>query len=116
MAAVLLAASRSNWYAEFASSLPITGVDGTMRRRLKDSPAAQSSRIKTGTLKDSVAIAGYVRDIHHQQWIVVAMINAEAAEKARPVLDTLIDWVAAGAINDDNHSVARSSSPQAPLP
>ena len=116
MAAILLAASRSNWYAEFASSLPITGVDGTMRRRLKDSPAAQSSRIKTGTLKDSVAIAGYVRDIHHQQWIVVAMINAEAAEKARPVLDTLIDWVAAGAINDDNHSVARSSSPQAPLP
>ena len=96
MAALLLAGAHSNWYPEFASSLPLAGMDGTMRRRLKNSPAAQHARIKTGTLKDSIAIAGYVRDIHDQNWIVVAMINNEAAENARAALDLLINWVAIG--------------------
>ena len=42
---------------EFVSSLPIVGVDGTMRRR---SGAAGSAHIKTGLLADTRAIAGYV--------------------------------------------------------
>ncbi|MFZ6864167.1 D-alanyl-D-alanine carboxypeptidase/D-alanyl-D-alanine endopeptidase [Undibacterium sp. Ji67W] len=96
MAALLLDGARSNWYPEFASSLPVAGMDGTMRKRLKDSPAAQNARIKTGTLKDSVAIAGYVRDVNGQNWVVVAMINTDAAGKARTALDTLINWVASG--------------------
>ena len=96
MAGLLLAATHSNWFPEFASSLPIAGTDGTMRKRLKDSPAAQNARIKTGTLKDSVAIAGYIRDMHNQNWIIVAMINSETAEKARTALDVLIDWIATG--------------------
>ena len=107
MAALLLAGAHSNWYPEFASYLPLAGMDGTMRRRLKDSPAAQHARIKTGTLKDSIAIAGYVRDIHDQNWIVVAMVNSAAAENARPALDLLINWVAIGCdgINSEQSAI-----------
>ena len=96
MAGVLQAAARSNWYPEFASSLPIAAMDGTMRRRLKGGPAEQRARVKTGTLKDVVAVAGYVRDTSDQQWVVVAMINHEEAVKAKPALDELLNWVAAG--------------------
>jgi len=96
MAGLLQAGARSNWYAEFASSLPVAAMDGTMRRRLKGGPAELRARIKTGTLKDVVAIAGYVRDINEQQWVVVAMINHEEAVKAKAALDELINWVAAG--------------------
>lgn len=96
MASLLQVAARSNWYPEFASSLPVAAMDGTMRRRLKGSPAELRARIKTGTLKDVVAIAGFVRDTSDQPWVVVAMINHEEAGKAKAALDELINWVAAG--------------------
>ncbi|CAN5739822.1 D-alanyl-D-alanine carboxypeptidase/D-alanyl-D-alanine-endopeptidase [soil metagenome] len=98
LSGVLLAATRSHWFAEFASSLPIVALDGTMKKRLKGSLIAGNARIKTGTLKDAVAIAGYVRDANDANWIVVGIINSEALDKtkARSVLDELISWVAAG--------------------
>src|SRR5205085_8145765 len=73
LAGVLLAGQRSNWAPEFQASMPIVAIDGTMRRRLHDSPAAGRARMKTGTLKDVVAIAGYVTDAGGRQCVVVAM-------------------------------------------
>ena len=94
LASALQVAARSNWFAEFSSSFPIVAIDGAMRKRLRESPAAGRARIKTGTLRDAVAIAGYVRDVRNQDWIVVAFINDPEARKGRPALDALIDWVA----------------------
>lgn len=96
MALLLRAGSQSLWAPEFLSSLPIAAVDGTMWRRLRDSPAASRARIKTGTLKNVVAIAGYAPDAHQRQCVVVAMINHDLAGSSagRAVLDALIDWLA----------------------
>ena len=94
MASLLKVGASSPWYAEFASSLPIVGIDGTMRMRLKNAVGIGRARIKTGSLRDTAAIAGYVRDSHDQDWIVVAFINADDAKRSRPVLDALIEWVA----------------------
>ena len=93
---LLKAGLRSDWAPEFQASMPIVAVDGTMRRRLADSPAAGHARMKTGTLTGVVAIAGYVRDATGQQCVVVAMINDEhvADGKGRAVLDALVDWAA----------------------
>lgn len=44
---------------EFLSSLPIAGVDGTLKKRMKNSPAERWVRAKTGYLTDVVALAGY---------------------------------------------------------
>jgi len=96
LASLLQLGARSNWFAEFASSLPIVAIDGAMRKRLRESPAAGRARIKTGTLRDAVAVAGYVRDVRNQDWVVVAFINDPLASKGRPALDALIDWVASG--------------------
>jgi D-alanyl-D-alanine carboxypeptidase/D-alanyl-D-alanine-endopeptidase (penicillin-binding protein 4) len=96
LASALQVAARSNWFAEFASSLPIVAIDGAMRKRLRESPASGRARIKTGTLRDAVAVAGYVRDVRNQDWIVVSFINDPEARKGRPTLDALIDWVASG--------------------
>jgi D-alanyl-D-alanine carboxypeptidase/D-alanyl-D-alanine-endopeptidase (penicillin-binding protein 4) len=96
LGALLKAGQRSAWAPEFLASMPIVAVDGTMRRRLKDSPAAGHARMKTGALSNVVAIAGYVRDALGQQCVVVAMINSDRVGdgKGRAVLDTLVDWVA----------------------
>jgi D-alanyl-D-alanine carboxypeptidase/D-alanyl-D-alanine-endopeptidase (penicillin-binding protein 4) len=96
LARLLQAGQRSNWAPEFQASMPIVAVDGTMRRRLKDSPAASHARMKTGTLRDVVAVAGYVNDASGQQCVVVAMINSDlvGGGKGTAVLDALVDWVA----------------------
>ncbi|MFZ6843702.1 D-alanyl-D-alanine carboxypeptidase/D-alanyl-D-alanine endopeptidase [Undibacterium sp. RuTC16W] len=104
MAQLLKIGTTSNWYAEFATSLPIVAIDGTMRKRLKDTPLEGRARIKTGTLQDATAIAGYVRDVQNKTWIVVAMVNHSDAGKARPALDELIYWVATSQINQANQT------------
>ena len=96
MGMLLNAGLRSKWAPEFMASLPIAGVDGTLRRRLKDSVAVERARMKTGTLRNVTAIAGYVPDANGQMCVVVAMINTERSTegKGRQVLDALVDWVA----------------------
>ena len=96
MAGLLQAAQRSNWAPEFQASMPIAAVDGTMRRRLHDSPAASRARLKTGTLSNAVALAGYVPDADGRQCVLVAFVNSDRVSngRGRTVLDALVDWVA----------------------
>jgi len=75
---------------EFVSSLPIVGIDGTMRRR---TGAAGSAHIKTGLLADSRAIAGYVLAASGRRYVIVALINHPNAGAAQPALDALLNWV-----------------------
>jgi serine-type D-Ala-D-Ala carboxypeptidase/endopeptidase (penicillin-binding protein 4) len=79
---------------ELLMSLPVAGVDGTMRRRLKGTPAEGWARLKTGTLRNVTALAGTVRDSKGGTWVVAAMVNHEEAAKGRAVLDALMAWVA----------------------
>ncbi|WII72792.1 D-alanyl-D-alanine carboxypeptidase/D-alanyl-D-alanine-endopeptidase [Bdellovibrio sp. 22V] len=44
---------------EFLTSLPIAGVDGTLKKRMKNSPAERWVRAKTGFLTNVVSLAGY---------------------------------------------------------
>jgi D-alanyl-D-alanine carboxypeptidase/D-alanyl-D-alanine-endopeptidase (penicillin-binding protein 4) len=44
---------------EFLASLPIAGVDGTLRRRLRNTPAERFIRAKTGYVDGVVTLAGY---------------------------------------------------------
>ncbi|MBL7544931.1 MAG: D-alanyl-D-alanine carboxypeptidase/D-alanyl-D-alanine-endopeptidase [Bdellovibrionaceae bacterium] len=46
-------------FPEFLSSLPISGVDGTLKRRMKNEPAERWVRAKTGFLTGVVSLAGY---------------------------------------------------------
>ncbi|RZA32615.1 MAG: D-alanyl-D-alanine carboxypeptidase/D-alanyl-D-alanine-endopeptidase [Lysobacteraceae bacterium] len=96
MAYLLQAGLRSNWAPEFQASMPIAGIDGTLRRRLQGSAAAGRARLKTGTLRNVVALAGYVPDANGVQNVFVAMVNSEDAGngRGRAVLDALVDWVA----------------------
>lgn len=79
---------------ELLDSLPIAGVDGTLSRRLKGGPAEGRARLKTGTLRNVVALAGYVQDSRNKPWVLVAIINDEQAPaKGRPVLDAAVEWI-----------------------
>ncbi len=94
MARAIEAAINGPHAPELLMSLPLAGVDGTMRRRLKGTRAEGWARLKTGTLKNVTALAGTVRDTRGDTWVVAAFINHDDAAKGRPVLDALIEWVA----------------------
>jgi D-alanyl-D-alanine carboxypeptidase/D-alanyl-D-alanine-endopeptidase (penicillin-binding protein 4) len=96
MGGLLQAGLRSNWAPEFQASMPIAAMDGTMRRRLVDSPAAGRARLKTGTMSDVVALAGYVPDADGRLCVLVAVVNSDRVGngRGRAVLDALVDWVA----------------------
>jgi D-alanyl-D-alanine carboxypeptidase/D-alanyl-D-alanine-endopeptidase (penicillin-binding protein 4) len=101
LGSLLRAGLRSNWAPEFMASMPIAATDGTMRRRLNGSPAAGRARLKTGTLRNVVAVAGYVPDANGVQNVVVAMVNDELAGdgRGRAVVDALVDWVAKSGVS-----------------
>ena len=105
LAAVLLSASRNVLAPEYLSSLPLAAVDGSMRLRLKDSPAAGRARIKTGTLNGVFGVAGYVPDAAGRMNIVVGLLNHETTGNAtgRAILDALIDWVARSGATPSAH-------------
>ena len=108
LASALAVAAQGRHIADLTMSLPTVGVDGTMRNRLKDSPAAGWARLKTGTLRNVVALAGYMRDAQGWPWAVAMMINDEQrASRGRPALDALVDHIA-------RHGLAAPALPPGP--
>ena len=111
MGGLLKAGLRSNWAPEFQASMPIAAMDGTLRRRLQGTLAAGRARMKTGTLRNVVALAGYVPDTSGVQNVVVVMVNDERAGdgRGRAVVDALVDWVARSGAAPGAASVAASA-------
>lgn len=90
MAEMLQAAWRSPYAAEYISSLPIAGTDGTMRKRLKTTAMRGEAHVKTGTLNTVRAIAGFSRDNNGNTWAVVAILNDPKPWGASSVLDQVL--------------------------
>ncbi|MDQ3267694.1 MAG: D-alanyl-D-alanine carboxypeptidase/D-alanyl-D-alanine-endopeptidase [Pseudomonadota bacterium] len=93
MALLLRSAQRSQLSTEFEASLPIVGVDGTFKKRLTDSEAANHAHLKTGSLEGVQAIAGYVQSRSGKQWILVFLINHPNAAAGQQAQNALIEWV-----------------------
>lgn len=88
---------KSRHAPDLLMSLPVAGVDGTLRSRLKDSAAAGQARLKTGSLRNVRALAGVAYDERGRPWAVAAMVNAdEGIAAARDVLDLLVERIARG--------------------
>jgi D-alanyl-D-alanine carboxypeptidase/D-alanyl-D-alanine-endopeptidase (penicillin-binding protein 4) len=88
---LLQAAWASPVMPELMSSLPVPGIDGTLRQARG---AMGRAHLKTGSLRDVAGIAGYVLANSGRRYIVVAIVNDANANAARPALDALVDWVA----------------------
>jgi len=94
LAQLLDAAWHSPLMPEFLSSLAISGVDGTLRRRMKNGAAKGRAHLKTGTLRDARALAGYVLSESGKRYILVSLVNGQNAIAARSFEDAVVDWLA----------------------
>ncbi|GAB3481889.1 D-alanyl-D-alanine carboxypeptidase/D-alanyl-D-alanine endopeptidase [Polaromonas eurypsychrophila] len=90
LAAMLQHAAQSRVAQDLLDSLPVAGMDATMRERAKN--VAGQAFIKTGSLRDVTAVAGYANGVSGARYIVVGMVNHPNAGAARPALDALIQW------------------------
>ncbi len=83
----------SPFMPEFIASLPVVAHDGTMRRRLQQSPVAGQAHIKTGSLAGVRSLAGYVRGKSGRIWVVSVILNHELADSGRIAHDLLLEWI-----------------------
>jgi D-alanyl-D-alanine carboxypeptidase/D-alanyl-D-alanine-endopeptidase (penicillin-binding protein 4) len=74
---------------ELMASLPVSGLDGTLRRA-KVTPGR--AHLKTGSLRDVAGVAGYVLSDSGRRYVLVALVNHANAQAARPALEALIQW------------------------
>lgn len=96
MAQLLGAIWKSAVMPEMVASLPLSAVDGTMKKRLNGNGIAGQAHIKTGTLEGVKTIAGYVLDKNGRQQIIVFFVNHPNAKEAQAAQDALLSWVYEG--------------------
>jgi D-alanyl-D-alanine carboxypeptidase/D-alanyl-D-alanine-endopeptidase (penicillin-binding protein 4) len=79
---------------EFIASLPIGGIDGTMRNRLRDVDTRGNMHVKTGSLDEVAAVAGYVNARSGKIYAVSGIVNHELADRGPGIelLDALLAW------------------------
>jgi serine-type D-Ala-D-Ala carboxypeptidase/endopeptidase (penicillin-binding protein 4) len=94
MARVLSAAYRSRFAPEFIASLPLAGIDGTLRSRMKSVPAG-AVRLKTGHIDGVSAVAGYVIASSGKTYVLVSIVNHSRADfgAGEPVHAALVTWM-----------------------
>ena len=93
MARVLQRGWQSPTMPEFIASLPIAGIDGTMKKRVQALGVTGNAHIKTGSLADVASMAGYVTARSGRHLLVVCMVNHANAGALRAGFDLLLQWI-----------------------
>jgi D-alanyl-D-alanine carboxypeptidase/D-alanyl-D-alanine-endopeptidase (penicillin-binding protein 4) len=85
--------SRHKAAAAYLNALPIAGVDGTLRNRMKGTSAENNLRAKTGTLRWANSLSGYVTTAAGERLAFCLMLNRyqspDPSRSARAELDTI---------------------------
>lgn len=89
--ALLTLMATNRWANDFFDALPIAGVDGTIRRRMKNTAAFQNVHAKTGTLRWVNALSGYVTTALGEKLVFSLMLNRYDPPPNRKRTDELDD-------------------------
>ncbi|MEA5514534.1 D-alanyl-D-alanine carboxypeptidase/D-alanyl-D-alanine-endopeptidase [Nodularia sp. UHCC 0506] len=76
----------------FRASLPVAGVSGTLRNRLRDTPAVEIVQAKTGTMTGVVSLSGYVNAPNYQPLAFSIIVNhsEQPARVVRQSIDEIV--------------------------
>jgi D-alanyl-D-alanine carboxypeptidase/D-alanyl-D-alanine-endopeptidase (penicillin-binding protein 4) len=95
IAKLLRYAYSSPFMPEYMSSLSLSGMDGTLARRFRSGPLTGKAHIKTGSLDNVNAIAGYLQSRSGDRFVVVALQNYVGIHRGpgEEVQEALLKWV-----------------------
>jgi D-alanyl-D-alanine carboxypeptidase/D-alanyl-D-alanine-endopeptidase (penicillin-binding protein 4) len=102
--------------SDFINALPIAGVDGTLRRRMKNTLAEGNIRAKTGTLRWVNSLSGYVTSKAGERLAFSIMLNRYVAPPGRDnreELDAIAVLLAgfAGRSTEDTEALIKTYEP-----
>ena len=86
-------AFKSTVMPEFMSSMSLIGLDGTFRRRARSDVVAGTAHLKSGTLNDVRAIAGYMLANDGKRYSLVMLVNHPNAILTQSAQDLLLQWI-----------------------
>jgi serine-type D-Ala-D-Ala carboxypeptidase/endopeptidase (penicillin-binding protein 4) len=72
---LLVFMSKHRYADVFRNALPIAGVDGTLRTRMRGTPAENNLRAKTGSLSSAASLGGYVTSASGEKLAFSIMVN-----------------------------------------
>jgi D-alanyl-D-alanine carboxypeptidase/D-alanyl-D-alanine-endopeptidase (penicillin-binding protein 4) len=72
---LLIHMSRHTHANAFRDALPVAGVDGTLRNRMKGTVAENNVRAKTGSLSSAASLGGYVTTAAGERLVFSIMVN-----------------------------------------
>jgi len=83
--------SKHRYFEQFRDALPIAGVDGTLRTRMRGTPAEGNVRAKTGSLSSVASLSGYVTTATGEHLVFSMMLNnyPDAAAVRRDSIDAI---------------------------
>ena len=92
---VLDLAWHSPFMPELAASLPLSATDGTVRKRFNSAGMQGRLRLKTGTLEDVSALAGFINAASGKTYVLVIIVNHPGAlgGSASAIQSELVRWV-----------------------
>ncbi|MFC7394348.1 D-alanyl-D-alanine carboxypeptidase/D-alanyl-D-alanine-endopeptidase [Scopulibacillus cellulosilyticus] len=72
---LLRAVDQSSNRKRFISFLPVAGVDGTLKKRMKDTPAEKNVKAKTGSMNGVNSLVGFVKSKSGERLAFSIMMN-----------------------------------------
>ncbi len=93
LAHLLVHAAASPFAETLRSSLPVVGVDGTMKYRMSGERIVGHAWIKTGSLEGVRAIAGYVDGASGRRYAVALFCQGARGEASAALQESFLRWV-----------------------
>jgi serine-type D-Ala-D-Ala carboxypeptidase/endopeptidase (penicillin-binding protein 4) len=117
---LLLAARGEPWFDQWYAALPIAGqpdrfVGGTLRARMRNTPAAGNVHAKTGSLTGVTALSGYVTAASGEPFVFSIMFNNHLSPNPKDIEDAIAVRLANFQGTADQH-VSQLDVASPPLP
>jgi D-alanyl-D-alanine carboxypeptidase/D-alanyl-D-alanine-endopeptidase (penicillin-binding protein 4) len=93
-AELLVAARDQPWFDQLFGGLPLAGRTGTLANRFVGTPGEANVRAKTGSVRESRALSGYVTTAGGRQVVFSLVVNGALPAGVIPAMDNLVASIA----------------------
>ncbi len=90
---VLAFIEESDWKSEIISSLPIAGIDGTLKTMFKEKSFSNATHLKTGRLKNVFALSGFMKSSKGEEYIVTFVLNGPQYQSFLKFIEQSLDYL-----------------------